>query len=189
MTPQVHPGEASHRDIDVAGPGAPGPTTESTQPFDVLASQVDAVRDALDELNYRSTVLALHAASDDRSHLDLLSDEMTSSLARFRIAAERAIDTSRRVSTAYNLPSDSQTLVGLVSRSPDDRRQELVEQLIELDSLVAKTRDRLARAGGVVSSNHLLVMRTLDSLIGAGKDKVTYSEPVGSSPRLLDHRA
>lgn len=150
---------------------------------------MEAVRDSLDELDYRSTVLALHAAGDDREHLHILSDELNQALARFRLAAERAIETSRRVAIGYNLPAGSQTLVDLVINSTDDNRDQLASQLIELDGLVSRTRDRLARVGGVVAANHLMVMKTLDSLVGTANGNVTYSEKPGSGPRLLDHRA
>ncbi|MCP3934276.1 MAG: hypothetical protein GY708_02765 [Actinomycetia bacterium] len=183
MTPHGLHGEASARDIAIGEPDAP------SQPFEVLTSQVDTVRESLDELNYRSTVLALHAASDDRTHLDLLSEEMAASLRRFRIAAETAIDTSRRVSASFGMTAAQQTLADLVGSSPDSRRSQLAEQLRELEVLVATTRDRLARGGGMVASNHLLIMQSLDALIGSKEHKVTYQEPAVANPRLLDHRA
>ena len=131
--------------------------------FERLVEALWALRHRLELISFRSTVAKLVMASDDRSFVNLATDELEAACTKLRAAEQAVAARLGRVATAWGQPAEHVTLDSLADDAPPRWRQPLREHrdayramLRELEYLTLENK-QLA-AGGLNNVRESLLM-------------------------------
>ena len=160
-----------------------------SQQLDALNDALIDLREQLAEVDFRASVMRLLVGSDDQRHLDVVAEELTQSLSKFRSTGDAVVSIAAAAAEAWGVRPPERTLNVLVERAPEQWRKDLSNHARLLAKETRRLRERMSRDTGLINSGQRQVAALLELLLGDEETPVTY-EPGGSDhARLVDHLA